>query len=577
MIKYILTSLFFIPSILFSLSHERNVLTADTVRFICQELLGRPTDNSIVINFCTDADIDVYAEYGLLSGSYSGQTSTFRAVSQIPFNLVISNLLPGRTYFYRLKYKKAGGVEWVTRGEHSFRTAKPKGDSFVFAVEADPHLDYYTDPELLKITFNNIATASPDFVFDLGDTFMSEKLQHPALDSVTIRHLLLRSYFDLICHSIPLYLVIGNHEGELGWLLDGTPDNLAVITSNTRTKYFPNPIPDNFYSGNNKSEPFVGLRQNFYSWEWGNALFVVLDPYWYTMNKPNIYVDNWSWTLGKEQYEWFKGVLERSSAKFKFVFAHQIIGGGSTDGRGGAEAVPFYEMGGKNKDGSWGFTSNRGSWEMPIHQLMVKHGVNVFFHGHDHFYAKQELDGIIYQEVPQPGNPNYKNAGPAEQYGYTSGTIIPCSGFLKITVNQNSSKVEYVRSYLPSAENNDRINGMISDSYTINPAGTVSASNTGQLPDAFKLLQNYPNPFNPRTTLKYSVPESNAVNGQVRVSLKVFDIMGREVATLVDEMKGPGTYSADFNPSLYGLASGVYFYRLTAGSLSQSRKMVYLR
>ena len=65
-------------------------------------------------------------------------------------------------------------------------------------------------------------------MFDLGDTFMSEKLQNPTQDSITIRHLYLRTFFDSICHSIPLYLVIGNHEGELGWLLNGTANNLAV-------------------------------------------------------------------------------------------------------------------------------------------------------------------------------------------------------------------------------------------------------------------------------------------------------------------------------------------------------------
>ena len=103
---------------------------------------------------------------------------------------------------------------------------------------------------------------------DLGDIFMSEKL--PVINQTEIlkRHLLLRSFYDIACHSVPLFIVLGNHEGELGWLLDGTANNLPVWASNTRTLYYPNPLPDSFYTGNSKTEPFVGLRQNYYGWNW---------------------------------------------------------------------------------------------------------------------------------------------------------------------------------------------------------------------------------------------------------------------------------------------------------------------
>jgi hypothetical protein len=108
-----------------------------------------------------------------------------------------------------------------------------------------------------------------------------------------------------VCHSVPLYLILGNHEGEVGWGLDGTANNLAVMASNTRKLYYPNPLPNNFYSGNTEEEPFVGLRENYYAFEWGDALFVVLDPFWYTLKKPD-----WGWTLGPEQYNWFSKTLD---------------------------------------------------------------------------------------------------------------------------------------------------------------------------------------------------------------------------------------------------------------------------
>ncbi|MBK9096606.1 MAG: T9SS type A sorting domain-containing protein [bacterium] len=89
------------------------------------------------------------------------------------------------------------------------------------------------------------------------------------------------------------------------------------------------------------------------------------------------------------------------------------------------------------------------------------------------------------------------------------------------------------------------------------------------IPDTYVLYQSYPNPFNPTTTIKYSLPNSDVV------SLKVFDILGREVAVLVNEYKPSGTYAAEFNASEF--ASGVYFYRLQSGNFVQTKKMVLIK
>jgi hypothetical protein len=85
----------------------------------------------------------------------------------------------------------------------------------------------------------------------------------------------------------------------------------------------------------------------------------------------------------------------------------------------------------------------------------------------------------------------------------------------------------------------------------------------------FNLLQNYPNPFNPTTRISYVIPRTTNVN------LKVYNITGNEVATLVNEVKGPGIYNVEFNGK--NLSSGVYFYKLTAGKYSAVRKMILLR
>ena len=88
-------------------------------------------------------------------------------------------------------------------------------------------------------------------------------------------------------------------------------------------------------------------------------------------------------------------------------------------------------------------------------------------------------------------------------------------------------------------------------------------------PTAYKLLQNYPNPFNPTTEIKFSIAKSGLV------TLKVYDILGREVATLVNRELNTGNFTVRFNAS--NLASGTYIYHLSAGDVQISKKMVLLK
>lgn len=93
--------------------------------------------------------------------------------------------------------------------------------------------------------------------------------------------------------------------------------------------------------------------------------------------------------------------------------------------------------------------------------------------------------------------------------------------------------------------------------------------NANQIPDQFILNQNYPNPFNPTTIISWQSPISS------HQTLKVFDVLGNEVATLLDEYRTAGIYSIDFDAS--SLSSGVYFYKLQAGGLIQTKQMLLLR
>lgn len=525
-------------------------------------ILGRPEKNSITLSILFDQASEVYWEYGTVAGVYPQVTAPVTALKDTPLEANLTGLITDTKYYYRTRYRVAGSSSGFAAGpENTFQTCRAKGSSFSFAVEADPHLDTNTNPDAYRLTLQNILSAKPDFMFDLGDSFMSEKLAQKTQKEITARHLLYRPYFGLACHSVPLFLVLGNHEGEQGWKRDGTASCLPVMAANTRKLFYPNPIPDGFYSGNEKTEEFVGLLQNYYAMEWGDALFIVIDPYWYTTAKPG-----WGWTLGEDQYRWLLNTLSESNAKFRFVFCHQLVGGDGNDARGGAEFADFYEMGGKNADLTWGFDLNRQGWDRPIHQLMIDYHVNVFFHGHDHCYAKQDKDGIVYQEVPQPSSRNITNFT-GSQYGYTEGTLLPSRGYMLVTMSDTAAIVKYIRTYLPSEETAGRKNGEIAHSYTLksmisgtdNPgAGTTDPS----------LFQVSPNPIHDRALLRFET----RIPGMVQIF--IYDACGRITETLADEYLQPGTYTVSINRSLMKLSSGIYLCRIFSPGASRTIKLI---
>lgn len=105
--------------------------------------------------------------------------------------------------------------------------------------------------------------------------------------------------------------------------------------------------------------------------------------------------------------------------------------------------------------------------------------------------------------------------------------------------------------------------------YGIDTDGAVAVNDESNIPANFVLEQNYPNPFNPTTSIEYSVVSNEYV------SLKVYDILGNEAATLVNETKSPGSYEVSWNASEF--ASGIYIYRLTSGSINLSKKMILIK
>ena len=478
------------------------------------EFLGMPTDTSMTLNVIFSVDQQAYIEFGTAPGKYTSATTPALFSVDLahpefynPIEITLTGLQPDTEYYYRVRHKNTAASFYNARGERSFHTARPRGRPFVFTITADPHLDVNTDQSLLVRAMSNIATDGPDFHIDLGDIFMTDKMEQPLANGVPAvwggelstgqlnqtllnnRAILLRNQFELFCHSVPFFFTLGNHEAEYGFLFSTASDkqnNIPAWDLKSRKAYFPTPVPDTFFGGNptpmNYTGGTLGLLEDYYAWEWGDALFIVLDPFWNTNTNPNQGNDAWNWSLGQTQYNWLRDTLKNSSAKYKFVFMHHIVGGTTTlaDGvtpnvaaRGGIEVAGFYEWGGLNADGTTnGFASHRPGWDMPIHNLLVQNKVSAVFHGHDHLYGYQTLDGIVYLECPQPGTSNYTTLGSAADGKYTQGLsslLLADSGHIRVSVTPGQVVADYVRAYRPQDENASRHNLDVSNSFTLRP------------------------------------------------------------------------------------------------------------
>ncbi len=437
-------------------------------------VLGSPTKDSVRLNvYSVGQNGQVYAVYGSEPGRYSQRSATMPLKSAEGSELLLGGLRPDTRYYYRLHYRDAAGRETGLTAEYSFHTQRAAGSDFTFALQGDSHPERERsqfDGRLYARTLQTVAADRPDFYILMGDDFSVDNLDHATItkSQVVERYVLQRPYLAPLASSAPLFLVNGNHEQSARYLLNGTPDNVAVWAQNARNSLYSQPAPDAFYSGNTERVPHVGELRNYFAWTWGDALFVVIDFYWGS----NVAVDNsfyddnkrtnlWDVTLGTAQYDWLKQTLEQSTAKYKFVMAHHVLG----TGRGGIELTTKFEWGGLNNDGRTnGFAANRANMPSTIHQLLVDNGVDIFFQGHDHIWVRQVRDGVTYQTLSQPADPNYSLFNSS---AFTSGVLIPNSGYTRVRVSERDIKVEYVRTFLPEDETPDQASGQVAYSYTL--------------------------------------------------------------------------------------------------------------
>lgn len=171
------------------------------------------------------------------------------------------------------------------------------------------------------------------------------------------------------------------------------------------------------------------------------------------------------------------------------------------------------------------------------------------------------------------------NVGPSSNLGYQVSTDVLWIGLSSVSGIINigdtvSITITYNTSELQSGINNGNIfvldphHGTITIPVEIYSQTTTDVNEDffSNTPASFSIEQNYPNPFNPSTKISFSIPETQ------KVTLKIYNLLGNELLTLVDEEKAKGIYSVNVDMSSF--ASGVYFYKITAGKYSQTRKMI---
>ncbi len=441
-------------------------------------VLGNPTDTSITANVLSAADHDAYLEYGTESGVYTHQTSTVPLIAEAPAEIDITELESDTKYYYRMNFGDVGAGTTSITEEYTFYTQRAPGSTFIFGVQGDSHPERGSefDSDLYDITLAQAKADGVDFYVTSGDDFSIDSIGTDTITygDVAERYSLQRPHLGIVGSSAPIFLVNGNHEQATLYLYNNSdyplPNNPAVWAQNARNTYYSQPAPGAFYTGNEDDIEHIGLLRNYFAWEWGDALFVTIDPFWSSpVAVDNVYgggsktSDKWAITLGDDQYAWLKGTLENSTATFKFIFAHFMHGAG----RGGIENADVFEWGGEEKNGTYHFDTKRPTWEKPIHNLMKDTGVTVFFHAHDHIWVTQELDGVVYQSLPSPASLEYELSRWGSAYSDESSTKLPNTGYARVTVSPDTVGVEYVRTYLPEDEADENRSGEVAYTYDI--------------------------------------------------------------------------------------------------------------
>ena len=337
-----------------------------------------------------------------------------------------SGLSAGVRYEYEIQSPETAAGTPLYAG--SVVTQRRPGEPFTFALISDTHIGPDADSLnqgdwcTLAAVAAKVGAASPDFVVNLGDLldFHEFGFNEPPPEASLTSHAY-RNYRALLGDTLGRaahYAVIGNWDGENGYY----PTDAIASSRQQRQLYVPGPTPTTY--------PEAGSsNQDYYAFTWGDALFIVLNVMTYTTTEHLLSYDPGlpdDWTLGETQLGWLTNTLANAMSKWRFVLIHHTVGGAAGDaidsayGRGGGQAAHVGE-------------------QAKVHQLMLEHGVQIFFYGHDHVFTDIQVDGIHYSE---PGSAGAIWMFSASETGYQHSWLL--SGWGQVTVSPSAVDVQFL-------------------------------------------------------------------------------------------------------------------------------------
>ena len=388
-------------------------------------------------------------------------------------------------FFWQCKHRQAPDDPWTESAVRICRTRRLSGTTFQLALFADSH--YYSARSIPALVQNisqcmeAVRKGPHDFCVFLGDEagvhFAGDRDARHSRDLARERWRQWRDVAADLLADVPSFMVLGNHEGEAGFYQEMEEERGAYLQrwgTIERKRHFLNPVPltypeggeNEYWRGTSGRGPTGGAEegncsplQNYFAWTWGDALFVVLDVHRYTNVGKGTPQQPEDWTLGQAQLDWFERVATKSSARWKFVIAHHVVGGsewstnckvrnsGYAYGRGGAR---YARVGEQSK----------------ITDIMKRAGCQFFVYGHDHIFAHQQDEGIHYVCCGRPTFvPSHwaDEAGFVEAYGDHRARdpydFFMDVGYTRLTVGPEKVAFEYIKTGMdPKGAENIKVN-----------------------------------------------------------------------------------------------------------------------
>lgn len=412
-----------------SLDAERLPSGITAASFINREYLCRPGRDSITVNMIPAQNLDAYVEYRVAPDGPSCRTEViYNHPANEALAIVLPNLREGTPYRYRVRARSAGCLNFEGLEEHQFTTARRSGETFAFLIGADSHVaKLYLCGRACRDTLtmsreivSRMAQEEADFFIDLGDTAMTHIWRdgYPAetQQEADARYRIARAHLEGLSAKFPTFFVLGNHEGETGFSGARHSDFLTGISTAARLRYTSNP-PNG-----------VNALENFYAFEWGDALFIVLDPFRYTNVGRGPPDDPLQWTLGEEQLAWLTETMNRSDRTWKFLFAHHLVGGAYEP----SSPYPAYGEGGAQ-------CADVGE-QAQVQELMERYGGH-FFYGHNHLFAHGVNDGVHYILTSAYGGELHTN----RMYLFEYENVIAEHGYTKVYVAPDRFTFRFIR------------------------------------------------------------------------------------------------------------------------------------